>query len=545
MDLDDPMDESILSQSTNKTSKVKKSKTKAKNPRAKRGDSVDVNSQMDIDSTEYADPEPEPPHSKRVTRGRKRSSGVANLDEQDELDKKATDQPQPKKRATKNRDSAAQRDHDESSHALPEDTHAQEEPAPQERKPKRGRPSKKDIAARKASGASNTSKTISKSRVPRDSELDAALKAGLEGDDNMQISDLAKPNKSGPVEAADDDANELENPDPADATDKRKTTRSSTEDNMDTEMPGTRGPPQSNGTENATETEKRGSSMSVETKVTDQEPSEPDHGKAKRGPKKKTTGGRGRKPKKAVKEPETSEHDGQEPSEVKNDMAEQQSEVQKRDSQSSRRRSSMAPPKTTQRYSDIPHEQQFAKSLTESQGSKASGPQVHTSPPAERANDAMSPIPSAPQRLSLSPQSSDAENQPPSAAPSSSRQRVLSPSKKQMSQTPQGAKTPSPTRQDANTGCLKSSHPWVPVDIEDILFAASSDKENANMNGPFSGVKADLTSPEKRMTVEEWISWNAKNGEDRLKRECERLVSEFEREGGRAMRALEGIESID
>jgi hypothetical protein len=47
------------------------------------------------------------------------------------------------------------------------------------------------------------------------------------------------------------------------------------------------------------------------------------------------------------------------------------------------------------------------------------------------------------------------------------------------------------------------------------------------------------------MTVEEWIYWHARNGEEKLKRECERLVSQFEKEGARAMRALEGIECID
>jgi hypothetical protein len=83
------------------------------------------------------------------------------------------------------------------------------------------------------------------------------------------------------------------------------------------------------------------------------------------------------------------------------------------------------------------------------------------------------------------------------------------------------------------------------VDIDEVLFGESSDKENADLVGLLNGAKADLTSPENRMTVEEWIRWNAKNGEERLKRECERLVSQFEKEGDRAMRRLEAIECID
>lgn len=79
------------------------------------------------------------------------------------------------------------------------------------------------------------------------------------------------------------------------------------------------------------------------------------------------------------------------------------------------------------------------------------------------------------------------------------------------------------------------------MDIEEIIFGTSDDKENRDL----LSIKEPLTTPEKKMTVEEWILRNAKNGEEKLKRECERLVSMFEREGGRAMRVLEGIECID
>ncbi len=55
----------------------------------------------------------------------------------------------------------------------------------------------------------------------------------------------------------------------------------------------------------------------------------------------------------------------------------------------------------------------------------------------------------------------------------------------------------------------------------------------------------ELTSPEKRMTVEEWIQHNAAMAEEKLRGECERMVGVFEREGGRAMQALEGVECLE
>jgi hypothetical protein len=87
-------------------------------------------------------------------------------------------------------------------------------------------------------------------------------------------------------------------------------------------------------------------------------------------------------------------------------------------------------------------------------------------------------------------------------------------------------------------GSLQSSFPWKAVDLENVFSVANENKENAVSN-------FTLTSAEKAMTVEEWVSWNAQNGEEKLRKESERLVSIFEREGGRAMRTLEGIECIE
>jgi hypothetical protein len=81
-----------------------------------------------------------------------------------------------------------------------------------------------------------------------------------------------------------------------------------------------------------------------------------------------------------------------------------------------------------------------------------------------------------------------------------------------------------------------------------MVFATTTpgaEKENMNALGALEVEKGDLTSPEKRMTVEEWINWNAQKAEEALKAESERVVGVFEKEGGRALRVLEGIEVLD
>ena len=57
--------------------------------------------------------------------------------------------------------------------------------------------------------------------------------------------------------------------------------------------------------------------------------------------------------------------------------------------------------------------------------------------------------------------------------------------------------------------------------------------------------EGELTSPEKKMTVEEWILYNANLAEEKLRNECEGMVGLFEQQGGRAMRALEGVECVE
>jgi uncharacterized protein YqgV (UPF0045/DUF77 family) len=88
---------------------------------------------------------------------------------------------------------------------------------------------------------------------------------------------------------------------------------------------------------------------------------------------------------------------------------------------------------------------------------------------------------------------------------------------------------------------LQSQTPWTAVDIDAVMGTPRrvDDKENA-VNRLLKQGK-ELTSPEKRMTVEEWIYFNAGEAEKKLKHECEAMVTQFEGDGTRAMRVLEGL----
>ncbi|KAI9370532.1 hypothetical protein BJX61DRAFT_515218 [Aspergillus egyptiacus] len=208
-----------------------------------------------------------------------------------------------------------------------------------------------------------------------------------------------------------------------------------------------------------------------------------------------------------------------------------------------RRRSSKVPPKTTERYSDVSQDRNYTASLAEPVRSPEDARHSDRQP---QEDGPVSPMQSAPRGTrSPSAQSSDAENHPPSMKSSAPPAPSVSPSKTASARPPLAASTPSPSKRNASARKLRTSHPWVPIEIDEILMASASDKENGDLHGPLSNMKGELTSPERKMSVEEWIMWTAKNGEERLKRECERMVGQFEREGARAMRALEGIECID
>ncbi|KAK3400049.1 hypothetical protein B0T20DRAFT_468341 [Sordaria brevicollis] len=140
---------------------------------------------------------------------------------------------------------------------------------------------------------------------------------------------------------------------------------------------------------------------------------------------------------------------------------------------------------------------------------------------------------------SPSMQSSNAENRPPSP-------KQLTPTPKRHSlvpvvTTPERPPT-SPSKRKI-LGALQSTTPWTAVDLDSIFSPTKNDYQREEGDGidRLLHKGSELTSPEKRMTVEEWIYHNASLAEQRLKRECEELVSVFERQGARAMEALEGL----
>ncbi|KAI4192210.1 MAG: hypothetical protein LQ346_004414 [Caloplaca aetnensis] len=141
-----------------------------------------------------------------------------------------------------------------------------------------------------------------------------------------------------------------------------------------------------------------------------------------------------------------------------------------------------------------------------------------------------------------SPQTSDAENQPPSARPSAVRPPLLvqTPSKTQAARVPLAATTPTASPSKRNISRLQSTLPWTSIDFDKIFNTPSADKENI-ANPSIKDSKQGLSSPEKRLTLEEWVRWNAERGEVKLREGCERLVGSFEEEGVRALKTLEGI----
>lgn len=204
------------------------------------------------------------------------------------------------------------------------------------------------------------------------------------------------------------------------------------------------------------------------------------------------------------------------------------------------------------------------------QESSASGeiPRVETAilPPAPKAKansstkrGAAVPAPPSPEPVKetkeSTPQSSDAENHPPSSKPSTLKQIAETPQPTSQ-QIPLAVSTPTTSPSKHNiVPSIATAHPWTAADLEIILLRSPSSAENKQDRTMLGEVgqglerisKGDqaLTSPEKNMTVEAWIKHNADLAEEKLRAECERMVGVFEREGGRAMRTLEGIECLE
>ena len=162
--------------------------------------------------------------------------------------------------------------------------------------------------------------------------------------------------------------------------------------------------------------------------------------------------------------------------------------------------------------------------------------------PIQRAKEATP----APEPTPASPQMSDAENQPPSAI---SRSSLIHAARK--TGTPIVISTPLSQRFNARVIEGQPTLKWTTTDVETIFLKSPSsrqvgeqDKENVgsqSLSDAIAAVGGALRSPERSMTVEQWIRHSADLGEQRMRADCERLVGLFEREGNRALQALEGI----
>lgn len=176
-----------------------------------------------------------------------------------------------------------------------------------------------------------------------------------------------------------------------------------------------------------------------------------------------------------------------------------------------------------------------------------------------------------------SPQSSDAENKPPSSRPKSVRPPLslprlpsqpvfsppapVSPRRVPLAETTPAHINRSPSKRNV-LGGIKSALPWSPTVLENVflnspvkanLAAKSSatlafpnlDLDTADLRHVVGAVKQTMSDEEKKMSVGDWIGFNAKVAEERLKNECEERVMSFEMEGARALRCLEGIECLE
>lgn len=118
-------------------------------------------------------------------------------------------------------------------------------------------------------------------------------------------------------------------------------------------------------------------------------------------------------------------------------------------------------------------------------------------------------------------------------------------------------KTPSHLREVQGQ---ESTTEWQPTDMDvffanqsdvrgfmnEIVIDAGLDELTVTGNTPEEiqvAVLAGLTDTEKGMTIEQWVLYNAKRGEEKLRQACEAQIAAFEKEGMRALEALRAIET--
>jgi hypothetical protein len=179
-----------------------------------------------------------------------------------------------------------------------------------------------------------------------------------------------------------------------------------------------------------------------------------------------------------------------------------------------------------------------------------------------RSRATTTPRPSAANKaISSSPQSSDAENKPPSTRPSV-KGLVLQPVSP-LRPIPMNTLTPaartSPSKRHI-VSRLQTQVAWEPAELDAIFTsfspsksATADNKENRlasidissldkqRLPGVVEAVKSNMTEEEKGMTVEQWVRWNAQKSEDKMKNATESMITMFESEASKAQIALEAV----
>ncbi|KAI1849380.1 hypothetical protein JX266_004875 [Neoarthrinium moseri] len=547
---------SVVTAGGTKRGRAKKATTaKGKKTRAKKEEPVEILE----DPPEEELPPPPPP---KPTRGRKRASDAV-----DDSVLTNAEAPAPKKRATRGRPSNTVN----SSVIEPqgEQDMVDDFPAPPAKTAKKkGRPSntRKTRKASTASTASSASLPEHEQDLPNDEELDRQLEADLDrplSDDDMIAADSDAERKKAPVKGKGKKATS------------KKTTKSTVEPLSEDHAMFDPTPAEINDADVSAELKELRERMAVE----EQTPLEVPKKGRKAGTRKVSKQTKAQKAQAASEAPAEPESEvDAEPATVIEDAPAPTEPVHQHDvsiasnatvlkssttaapapKKRGRPRKNSTQPKPQSAVEEVPPQEiqtsevDFADPLQNAatpRPSIAPAKRKKSLPPPPAPDDELQ-APSTPGAASIapaqaakqstvspsqSPQSSDAENQPPSSKPSntaSSTRVALAP----VASTPVRS---SPSRRNNNLlGGLQSNQPWAPADIEMIF--EDLDKENAVPSSDLlKGLQ--LSSPEKKMTVEEWIYHNAGLAEQKLKIECETMVSKFESEGGRAMRSLEEL----
>ncbi|DAA76053.1 TPA_exp: putative GPI-anchored cell surface glycoprotein [Trichophyton benhamiae CBS 112371] len=549
VDFDDTMEQSIISQGGSRASKAPKKTTKSKSRTAKtkKEEDADVHNERAI--TEQHDKETSS-LLESPSRGTKRKSAAISGMEGNNLD---NNQPEPepkpkKKRVTSTRTKKARSTANSVvDYAEPTDDELVLEAAS---KPKRGRKKGSTNKIRKSSIASNTPATSSNSQIPNDDEIDAQLEADLDKDlpvEDMASSTAEKAHSQRRKKSSMKDEHLDEPPKKASTKSTRKK-QTSTASVAKLEQP-----PQLH-SEVDVDTDEPVISIPTQSQEDTSPPKRVKQTKAK------TTTNTAKSRKKRTDSSNVNDINLPEATEPSEDVESNKDEPTKprlSKGRSSKKDSEVDAAKTTR--SRGPSSQ---RPVTESLPRKEAGSakeEPDSQPIGRRSSEQVQQAQETPSRMrpsaqqtprengpSSSPQASDAENRPPSSKPST-MSKTQPHAVSQSIEEPLVTKTPvlSPPKGESSSRQLTTADPWEPIDPDEALLPDPTEKEGVSLAEVLHAAKDGITSPEKRMSIEEWIFWNAEKGEEKLRNECERVVGIFEREGGRAMQALNGIECID